>query len=326
MAFVKLDCGILNSTLWVERDLRDIFVTALLMATPREISTPMPQYKVSAIEETGFVVPPGWYGFVEAAGPGIVRRAMAESDPGLRALAKLGEPDSESRSSEFEGRRLVRVDGGYVVLNYMKYRDKDATAAARAQRYRDRKKQGDDPSRRDVRQITRDASQNNSVTRDSSREITIAEAEAEAEAHPSGKKKARKRAPAVEIIPEADLLAAGFDTTTAKDFLAHKAAMKAPLTPRAWDDHLREAEKAGWTPLAAAVKVMAKSWRGFEAKYVTGQPRAGPQAMTFRERDAANAAARVHEITGGLAAAKPITRRKDALQEVFDATAPARLG
>ncbi len=45
--------------------------------------------------------------------------------------------------------------------------------------------------------------------------------------------------------------------------------------------------------------------------------------MTFRERDAANAAARVHEMTGGLVSAKaaiPITRHNDVLSEVFDAT------
>lgn len=43
-------------------------------------------------------------------------------------------------------------------------------------------------------------------------------------------------------------------------------------------------------------------------------------SLTFKERDAANAAARVHEMTGGLVSAKPITRRTDALQEAFDAT------
>ena len=41
--------------------------------------------------------------------------------------------------------------------------------------------------------------------------------------------------------------------------------------------------------------------------------------MSFRERDAAIAAARVHEMTGGLVSAKPPGHRADALQEVFDA-------
>jgi len=170
MAFVKLDCGILNSTLWVERESRDIFITALLMAQPFEVKEPMEQLEVGEIRPTGFVVPPGWYGFVEAAGPGIVRRALADMKDGMEALRKLGEPDSESRSSEFDGRRLVRVNGGYIVLNYMKYRDKDATSAVRSARYRERKK---------VAELSRDTV---AVTRDSSRGVTIAKAKAKAKA------------------------------------------------------------------------------------------------------------------------------------------------
>lgn len=141
MAFVKLDTGILNSTLWAEREPRDVFITALLMAVPFATTEPMPQLKVDSLDRTGFIVPPGWYGFVEAAGPGIVRRSLADPVLGMEALATLGEPDLESRSSEFEGRRLVRVDGGYIVLNYMKYRQKDNTAVVRQKRYRDRKKE-----------------------------------------------------------------------------------------------------------------------------------------------------------------------------------------
>ena len=36
MAFVKLDTGILKSTLWMEMAQRNVFLTALLMAEPRE--------------------------------------------------------------------------------------------------------------------------------------------------------------------------------------------------------------------------------------------------------------------------------------------------
>lgn len=140
MAYVKLDTGILNSTLWVDRDAREIFLTALLMAEPYEVLEPMPQLEVASLETTGFCVPPGWYGFVSAAGVGIVRRAMLEQDAGLEALARLGVPEVESRSRDFDGRRLVRVNGGYIVLNFFKYRDRDHTAATRSQRYRDRKK------------------------------------------------------------------------------------------------------------------------------------------------------------------------------------------
>jgi hypothetical protein len=138
MAYVKLDTGILDSTLWSERDSREIFITALLMATPKEIEEAMPQLSVRSLEPTGFVVPPGKYGFVAAAGIGIGRRAGLDEETTYKALEVLGSPEGQSRSPEFEGRRLVRVAGGYVVLNYFRYRDKDHTAAIRQQRKRDR--------------------------------------------------------------------------------------------------------------------------------------------------------------------------------------------
>lgn len=145
MAFVKLDTKVLDSTLWIHRDQREVFITALLMAEPFELTAPAPQLEGanSSIVETGFVVPPGWYGFVPAAGPGIVRRAGLNTEDehraGMEALKMLGQADPDSRSAEHEGRRLVRIDGGFLVLNYMKYRDKDHTAAQRQRRLRERR-------------------------------------------------------------------------------------------------------------------------------------------------------------------------------------------
>lgn len=146
MPFVKLDCNILRSTLWFERLQREIFITALLMAEPMFVDEPLPQIKVRSLESTGWSVPPDKetpYGFVAAAGVGIVRLAMAndsDMEAGLDALEKLGEPEESSRTPDFDGRRLVRVNGGYVVLNYGKYRERDYTAAERQKRWRERHK------------------------------------------------------------------------------------------------------------------------------------------------------------------------------------------
>jgi len=140
MPFVKLDCGILNSTLWFEHDAREVFITALLMAEPFELREPTPQIKVDALGETGWVVPPGWYGFVPAAGVGITHRAGLKEGAGRAALEILGAPEQSSRSPEFDGRRLVRIDGGYIVLNYIKYRERDMTTADRSKRWRERQK------------------------------------------------------------------------------------------------------------------------------------------------------------------------------------------
>lgn len=113
---------------------------------------------------------------------------------------------------------------------------------------------------------------------------------------PSGNRQGNHQKPAVAPKPKAPkpetvdvetLMAAGFDAAVAAEFIAHKAARKAPLTGRAWRDHLSESAKAGWTPLQAAEKVMAKNWSGFEARYVAdktvGQ---AASASTKAERDA----------------------------------------
>lgn len=92
-----------------------------------------------------------------------------------------------------------------------------------------------------------------------------------------------------------DLVAAGFDEQTAAEFIDCKASRKAPLTARAWKDHLREAAKAGWTPLSAAEKVMAKTWKGFEAKYVADEspaataPKSSETSFTRDRKAQANA-------------------------------------
>ena len=84
------------------------------------------------------------------------------------------------------------------------------------------------------------------------------------------------------------LVETGFDEQTAEEFIAHKTKIKAPLTARAWADHLTESAKAGWTPKAAAEKVMAKNWKCFEAKYVANEPKQGAftPAITTPSREA----------------------------------------
>jgi hypothetical protein len=63
----------------------------------------------------------------------------------------------------------VRVDGGYVVLNFMKFRDRDYSGAERQRRYRERKN-----VTRNVTGVTRNSSH---VTRD----VTQSESESESD-------------------------------------------------------------------------------------------------------------------------------------------------
>lgn len=54
----------------------------------------------------------------------------------MDALKKLMSPDPFSRSKEEEGRRLKEVDGGYLLVNYLKYRERTYSGSKEAIRKR----------------------------------------------------------------------------------------------------------------------------------------------------------------------------------------------
>ena len=122
--------------------MRDIFMVALILAMPFELTEPTEAIEVSSLDKTGFVVPPGWYGLARIAPDNLVLKALGDGmnlpdmEDGMENLGILTDPDPKSRSQEFEGRRLARINDGFIVLNFIKYRDKDHTAKARMQRYR----------------------------------------------------------------------------------------------------------------------------------------------------------------------------------------------
>jgi uncharacterized protein YdaU (DUF1376 family) len=130
------------------------------------------------------------------------------------------------------------------------------------------------------------------------------------------KKSARTHAPPPPpAVEPSALVEVGFTPELAAEFIAHKARLKAPLTPLAWADHQREAAKARWSPLQAAEKVMAKGWKGFEAKYVADE-RPDRPAESFAQRAARE---RVEAIAPGVARKAPTTTKP--LMEVFDVSA-----
>jgi hypothetical protein len=144
-SFVKVDCGIVESSLYLRsrRDQRSLFLTALFKARPFELRAPSPALAIRSLDPhpSGFVVPPGWYGFVRVSPAKLLEiDGIDDADSGAPALEALADRDDDSRSREHDGRRLVRVDGGFVVLNYFVYRDRDYTAAERMRALRQRRK------------------------------------------------------------------------------------------------------------------------------------------------------------------------------------------
>ena len=114
--------------------------------------------------------------------PGLARRATVTLEECEEALEALASPDTHSRTKTNEGRRIEMIDGdevGWEVLNYLKYRDKDHTAAERQKRYRQRKSKN----------VTRNVTESNGE----SQRVTQAEAEAEYKAPPYTQQKQRER-------------------------------------------------------------------------------------------------------------------------------------
>lgn len=108
--YVKILSSILDSSIWSEPDdVVRVWLTILAMAD-RD-------------------------GYVGASVKGIARRAVTVSpERTAECLAMFEEPDEDSRSDEFEGRRIQKVDRGYLILNYRKIRDMHGAEAAKARK------------------------------------------------------------------------------------------------------------------------------------------------------------------------------------------------
>jgi hypothetical protein len=84
------------------------------------------------------------HGEVEASIPGLAKFAHVSIESTEKALAKLMAPDQYSRTKEFEGRRIEEIDGGWLVLNHAKYKNKASEdderekTRLRVQRFRER--------------------------------------------------------------------------------------------------------------------------------------------------------------------------------------------
>lgn len=64
------------------------------------------------------------HGIVEASVPGLADMARVSLEETQKALEVLAAPDTFSRTKDFEGRRIEATDGGWVILNHAKYREK----------------------------------------------------------------------------------------------------------------------------------------------------------------------------------------------------------
>lgn len=66
-------------------------------------------------------------GIARVASTGLAAVCYLPIEAVDRAISVLSSPDKRSRSVADEGRRIERVDGGYRVINYSKYREQSTT-------------------------------------------------------------------------------------------------------------------------------------------------------------------------------------------------------
>ena len=99
MSYAKLFASITESSLWSSsKETRLLFVSMLARANA--------------------------VGFIEASTPGLARISNLTLEETKGALAELTEPDQYDKSGNVEGRRLVKMQGGWGIVNYEIYRNR----------------------------------------------------------------------------------------------------------------------------------------------------------------------------------------------------------
>lgn len=73
-------------------------------------------------------------GCVPTSIPGLARRAHVTVDEARIAVAMLEAPDPDSRTPDFEGRRIAKVPGGWQVLNFVAKRELAKLEAEKARK------------------------------------------------------------------------------------------------------------------------------------------------------------------------------------------------
>jgi len=118
MGFTKLDQGIIKSSIMAEdSDVFKVWITMLACCGPD--------------------------GVADVSAPALVGICHLSMETVEKSLNKLCDPDPDSRSTADQGRRLKRVDGGYFIVNYAKYRNfaySETSGAIRTRRWREKKK------------------------------------------------------------------------------------------------------------------------------------------------------------------------------------------
>lgn len=117
--FAKLDSGIVDSTIWMKpHDALRVWIALLAKSDS--------------------------YGIVRIASPALAHQCFVTPERLAEIISDFCSPDPDSRSPNSDGRRLQPIEGGWTIINYLRYRDmmqrKSASHAERQAKYREKLK------------------------------------------------------------------------------------------------------------------------------------------------------------------------------------------
>jgi hypothetical protein len=236
--WTKLFSSILTSSIWSEDDKTRILWVTILACTDKD-------------------------GFCQAAVPGLAAMARLTVEDTAAALAKLEGPDPYSRTQDHEGRRIEKVDGGWVVLNHGKYRDRDRIERRReyqAELMRERRSKEADKVLTGANIVLTGA---NKMLTGANPSVSVY---ASSSASDSGDQK--KAPPRVFVPPSAD------------EVTRYAADIGYPLDGQAWCDSYAQ---KGWGVGRAKMKDWRAAVRNWKANgWQTGQPMTAKPATPSR--------------------------------------------
>ncbi len=160
--YTKLFSTIVTSTIWQEPDrTRIVWITMLALSDKN--------------------------GEIHASIPGLARVAGVPVEDCEKALAAFLSPDGYSRTTEHEGRRIAKIDGGWELLNFQKYRLLASTADTLAKNANRQKK---------WRQRNGQVTDSNAPVTHSNGVVTVDSRKAESDSKAKSDLKEEERAPA----------------------------------------------------------------------------------------------------------------------------------
>ena len=249
--YTKLFSSIVTSTVWREgKETKIMWVTMLALADKD--------------------------GVVEGSIPGLADMARLTVDEARAAIEILSAPDPDSRSKEAEGKRLVPIDGGWLLVNHAKYRD---LMSVEERREYLRKKQAEFRSKAKAGLSTVVNNCNASST-PSTHSAAAAEAASEA-----GKKEDSAASPLLFSVDTILPFPSDAFREAWADFLKHRQEIRKKMTPTATKHAWKELAAMGEQRAIAAINhTIAKGWQGIrEPDSVNSRP-ADPRANIIDER------------------------------------------